>query len=103
MPAAQRDERVEAIALQELAGRVVREIDRNEAGVGPDGGRDGVDVERPAARRIECDAGHRAKPEGHALGRLVVRRDDNSVIVGAKERVHRRVDAFLGAGEAENR
>ncbi len=101
--AAKRDQRVESIALQDLASRIVGKVDRDQLRVRPDGRGQALDVECPAASGVERHSGDRAQAERYGLHGLVVRRYDDRMIIAVEQRMHRNMDALLGSSKAEHR
>ena len=79
-------------ARQDLAGGVVRKVDRDQLGVGPQRARS------RSRSRSQSPVGSSATPltsqmlERQRFGGLVVRRDDDGVIVGAEQHLHRDID-----------
>ncbi len=102
MLAAQADQRVEGRAVDHLAGRIVREVDGDELGIGADFDRELIEIEVPVAIRAQCHALGRAQRQRDLFRRLVVGRHDDRMVVLGQQSMHRAIDAFFRAREGEH-
>lgn len=99
---AQPGERGEVGRVDDLSGRVVGEVHRDDPGVGPYRRRDLVEVQGPVPVRVEGHPGDLAQRHRHGLGGLVVRGHHHRVVARSEEDVHGQVEGFLGTGETDD-
>jgi hypothetical protein len=89
--------------VRHRAGRVVREVDRDEPGAGPQGPLQPVQIQDPALLRLERQSGHlRARGHGEGLDGLVAGHGEEDVVPGAGRLLEEPEEPFLGAGEGED-
>jgi len=96
------DQRVVPIAGEDCAGGVVGEVDREQASVRPNRGRNPIDVEGPAFGGVEWVPGRFADREREGLVALVVRSDDDRMAVTIEDDVVGGEDALARPGESED-
>src|SRR5258708_11956173 len=99
--AADLDDGVEDGVRDDLPGGVVGKVDRDQLRIGPQRGAQEIYIEVPITIDIERYTGHLANAERHRFRGLVVWRDDDCMVAGVQQHLHRDVDSLLGAREAE--
>ena len=85
------------------ARRVVREVHRDEPGVGPQGALQAVQVQDPAVLRLERQPGHLgARGDRERLHGLVAGHREEDVVAGAGRLLEQPEERLLGAGEGQD-